>query len=81
MSLSLEFFAASNDRKKARDLNGVSIKEAEKDLALFNSSIYPVAVETAEWLYKNWTIEKFFQLSNNSRIILLKIIDKEIINS
>jgi len=78
MSLSPEFFAEIDNRNKQRDINGVSIKEAEGDLGLIDSSIYPVAIETAEWLYKNWTLEKFFQLSNYSKFILLKIIEVEL---
>lgn len=79
MCLGIEWFIAGSERNKQRDLNGISIEDAERDLDLYYSSIAPVAIETSEWLYKNWSIEKFFQLSKNSRLILIEIIEREII--
>lgn len=81
MSLSIEWFAASDQRNKMRDANGVSIEEAEGDLAFNSSSAYPVAEETARWIYKNWSLEKIFQLSPHARQTLLRIIEDQLKNS
>lgn len=78
MSLSIEWFAASDQRNKMRDANGVSIEEAEGDLAFNSSSAYPVAEETARWIYKNWSLEKIFQLSPSARQTLLRIIEDQL---
>ena len=78
MSLSPEWFAEYSDRDKQRSLDSISVEEAESDLSLFRSSISPVAEETARWLYKNWTIEKFFQLHPAARLQLLKFVELEL---
>lgn len=78
MSLSPEWFSEYIDRDKKRSLDGISIKEAEIDLSMFRTSISPVAEETARWLYKEWTIEKFFQLHPTARLHLLKFIELEL---
>lgn len=79
MSLSPEWFAEHSERNERRFLNGVSVEEAESALSMFQSSISPVAEETARWLYSNWTIEKFFQLQPIARFRLLKFIELELI--
>ena len=79
MSLSPEWFSDNGVRNEQRYLHGVSVEEAEGDLSMFQSSISPVAEETAKWLYKNWTIEKFFQLHPVARLRLLKYIELELL--
>ena len=80
MSLNIEWFEASEKRNKMRDSNGVSIDDAEKDLAFIRSSAHPIAEETAMWLYKNWTLKQLFQLSPSAREILIKIIEHQLKN-
>ena len=80
MSLSPEWFAKCSDREKQRSHDGISIQEAESALSMFDSSIWPVAEETARWLYKNWTIEKFFQLHPTARLQLLRFIELELMD-
>ena len=75
MSLSPEQFADHSERNRQRFQNGVSVTEAENDLSMLQSSISLVAEETASWLYKNWTIEKFFQLNPAARLRLLRFIE------
>ena len=79
MSLSPEWFSEHSDRNEQRPLGGVSVEEAEGALSMFQSSISPVAEETARWVYKNWTIEKFFQLHPVARLRLLKFIELELL--
>ena len=78
MSLSIEWFAASDERNKIRDSNGVSIEEAEGDLTFISSSAHPIAEETARWIYKNWTLEKIHQLSPRAQQTLLNIIENQL---
>lgn len=79
MSLGPEWFADNDKRDSQRSIENFSIDEAECDLAMYSSSIAPVAIETARWMYKNWTTEKIFQLSKISRLTFLEIIEKEIL--
>ena len=79
MSLSPEQFADNSERNRQRFQNGISVTEAEKDLSMLQSSISLVAEETASWLYKNWTIEKFFQLHPAARLKLLKFIELKLL--
>ena len=50
MSLSPEWFSEHSDRNEQRSLGGVSVEEAEGALSMFQSSISPVAEETASVL-------------------------------
>ena len=81
MSLNVEWFGGGDTRDARRDIEGVSIAEAERDLAMYSSSIGPVAIETAGWMYKNWSVKQFFQLPVYSRVIFLEIIEREILPS
>ena len=76
MSLGSEWFVASDEREKERNANGVSPKEAEGALLMYHSSVYPIATEMAEWLYKNWTLRDFLQLAPKTRTLLVEILEK-----
>lgn len=72
----------SGERNNQRDINGISIEKASSDLLRYNtSSVSPIATETAEWLYKNWTTEKIFQLPYHARMIFFEIVEKEILSN
>ncbi len=55
MCLDLEYFEDAPRRKFMRDLVGVTTEEALGALSLHNSTVWPVAVEMAEWLNENWS--------------------------
>ena len=81
MSLSEKWFMQSRERKNQRDINGVSIENASSDLSRYNIfSSRPIATETAEWLYKNWTTEKIFQLPYRTRMIFFENKKKEFLS-
>lgn len=81
MSLSEKWFMQRRERNNQRDINGLSIEDASGDLARYHAtSAGPIATETAEWLYKNWTTEKIFQLPYNTRMIFFEIVEKEFLS-
>ena len=81
MSLSEKWFMQRRERNNQRDINGVSIASASGDLARYHAtSAGPIATETAEWLYKNWTTEKIFQLPYRTRMIFFEIVEKEFLS-
>jgi len=55
MCLEPEYFKDASRRKFFRDLVGVSPEEAEEALSHYNSTIWPIATEMAEWLNENWS--------------------------
>ena len=69
------------ERNNQRDINGLSIEDATGELARYHAtSAGPIATETAEWLYKNWTTEKIFQLPYRTRMIFFEIVEKEFLS-
>ncbi len=81
MSLSEKWFMQRRERNNQRDINGLSIEDASGDLARYHAtSAGPIATETAEWLYKNWTTEKIFQLPYHTRMIFFEIVEKEFLS-
>lgn len=78
MCLDGAWFEESIAREAQRNANGVSLKEAREELAYFDSTAYPVAEEMAEWLYKNWSIQKLLQLSPNRLTQLLDYIERDV---
>ena len=81
MSLSEKWFMQRRERNNQRDINGLSIEDASGDLARYHAtSAGPIATETAEWLYKNWTTEKIFQLPYRTRMIFFEIVEKEFLS-
>lgn len=82
MSLSEKWFMQRRARNNQRDINGLSIEDASGDLARYHAtSASPIATETAEWLYKNWTTEKIFQLPYHARMTFFEIVEKEILSN
>lgn len=79
MSLSEDWFRGEDHRNAQRVINGVSASEAASDLWMWHSSVRPIAIEMAEWVYENWPLEKFFQLSDGDRRLLVEIIETEIL--
>lgn len=79
MSLTEEWFRHAGHRNSQRDANGVSMSDVTSALCMWHSSVQPVAVEMAEWLYMNWPLEKFFQLSKTDRDLLQEIIETVIL--
>jgi hypothetical protein len=78
MCLTLDWFDASRERSAQRNRDGVSPQEAKDALWTYGSSVWPIAVEMAEWLYKNWTVEQFLMLDTHSRDLLLRIVSERI---
>lgn len=77
MCLSGEWFGERDARNRARDTAGVSLEDAERALYAYHSSVWPIATEMAEWLYKNWTLQDLFRMRESTRELLLHIIEKE----
>ena len=77
MCLSDEWFANSDERKKSRDTNGVTIEEIEHYLKMNFSTVYPVAFEMAEWLMENWTINQIDDLRPDIRKMLIETIEHQ----
>ena len=77
MCLTAEWFEGQNDRERRRSEAGVPPNEAEAALSAYNSTAYPIAVEMAEWIYKNWSLQDIFRLSRHGRATLLRIIDEK----
>ena len=78
MCLDQDWFDAKAERKAQRDAHGVTLKEAEATLALARSTIYPCAVEMALWIYHNWTMAQCFQLQEQHRDYLFRVIERNI---
>jgi len=55
MCIDPEYFMDAGRRTFMRDLLGVTPEEAIAALSTYNSTIFPVATEMAEWLDKNWS--------------------------
>lgn len=79
MCLTEEWFAGSTSRNNSRDSKNPTPEEVSNELLSYYSSTYPVAVETAEWVYINWNLENVFKLSKRSRELLFEIIEKDIL--
>lgn len=79
MCLTLEWFEQRDERQAEWDTKGVSPEEAERALFMYSSSVWPVAVEMAEWIYNNWSFKDIFKLSLHSRETLLRIVEKEVV--
>ena len=77
MCLEPEWFEAEDERKKKWDTEGLSIQEAEEALACFNSTVYPIGVEMAEYIIGNRTAKQVARLDPESRNILFAIYDEE----
>lgn len=77
MCLSGEWFSERNVRNQERDTHGVSPEDAEGALSAYDSTVWPIATEMAEWLYKNWTLQHLFRLRRSTRELLLHIVEKE----
>ncbi|HFG1878576.1 TPA: hypothetical protein ACGF2C_003507, partial [Vibrio cholerae] len=54
MCLSDDWFNDSNNRIKNWEKKGLSVKEAQVKLFNYRSTIYPVAIEVAEFIFSNW---------------------------
>jgi hypothetical protein len=57
----------------------MSVDDASQTLRSYHTTVWPIAVETAEWLYRNWSLKEFCKFSESDRNLLIDIIDKEII--
>ncbi len=77
MCLSGEWFNERDARNRQRDVEGVSHEAAERTLYNYHSTVWPVATEMAEWLYKNWTLQQVFELRGPTRELLFHILEKE----
>lgn len=81
MCLGLEWFSESENRSKKRNAEGVSAEEARSALQMYGSTVWPIATEMAEWLYKNWTIESLMKLDEPTRSLLLEIIEERVLKT
>ncbi len=81
MCLGPEWFSESENRSKKRNVEGVSAEEARSALQMYRSTVWPIATEMAEWLYKNWTIESFMKLDEPTRSLLLEVIEERILRT
>lgn len=78
MCLDLQWFSESENRRKEREQNGMSLSEAESCLRTYNSSIYPVAVEAAEHILSSWSEERKAMLNKDEYDIFVKICETEL---
>lgn len=78
MCLSAAWFMAAPQRAEERARDGLSVEAATRDLATYHSTIYPVAVETANWIASNWTSSQIDRLDQRSREILDLIVSKRL---
>lgn len=78
MCLSFEWFDDSSSRRKKWDEEGISLKEAKGALFTYNSTVYPIATEMAEYIFENWTARRVAMLDQESRKILFEIWDKHL---
>lgn len=81
MCLGPEWFSESENRAQKRNVEGVSAEEVRSALQAYRSTVWPIATEMAEWLYKNWTIESFMKLDESTRNLLLQIVEEEILRT
>lgn len=79
MCLSREWFAGEAERNARRSREGVSRTEAEHALHSYNSTIWPAAVEMAQWLLANWTPEQFRTLDPGCKDIIVQIVQRELL--
>jgi len=81
MCLSFEWFDESEMRKKKWDVSGLSLEDAKGALFTYYSTVYPIATEMAEYIFKNWTARRVALLDLESRKILFDIWDKHLSES
>jgi len=74
MCLTAEWFERANERNAERDRLGVSARDAEAALQKYHSTVYPIAVEMAEWIVRNWSASEIARLDESTRDLLCQII-------
>jgi len=77
MCLHPEWFERRGERNAERDRLGVSVRDAEATLQMYHSTVYPVAVEMAEWILRNWSVKKVERLTKPTRDLLHIIAHEE----
>ncbi|EOW9221474.1 hypothetical protein ACN25X_003566, partial [Vibrio cholerae] len=78
MCLSDDWFNDSNNRIKNWEKKGLSVKEAQVKLFNYRSTIYPVAIEVAEFIFSNWGARMVAMLEKDARDILFEIWEREL---
>ena len=63
-------------RRAERDRRGVSLREAESALAMYHSTVDPIATEMADWILENWPMSKIARLGNPAREVLALIVQE-----
>lgn len=69
MCLDIKFFKEAGKRKKHRDQHGMTVEEIISHLNCFETTVYPIAVEVAHWIYQNWPLAKIYSLPNETQSI------------
>lgn len=78
MCLTFDWFDNSPSRIKKWDEDGLSLEEAKGSLGMYYSTVYPIGVEVAEYILKNWTARRVAMLGQESRKTLFEIWDKHL---
>lgn len=71
MCLPKEWFMHIKECEAQRNENGVALEHAIEDLRMIHTTLSPYAWEMAEWIYRNWPLEKFLQLPAPEREIVM----------
>jgi len=76
MCLGIEWFEQRDARREQRDRYGVSLRAAESALAMYHSTIDPVATEMADWIFENWSQARIARLNESAREVLALIVEE-----
>ncbi len=77
MCLDPGWFSSSGERSARWAREGVSVDEACSRLNTRMTTVYPIASEMAEWLYRNWTAEQINTLGSSYRDYVLRHFSSE----
>jgi len=80
MCLDHRWFEERENRVNEWKTNGLTIEEAEGNLFHFRSSIWPVAIETAEFIFEFWSSDDFSKLNQYSQQTLIEIYNTRLSN-
>ncbi|WP_154215069.1 hypothetical protein [Vibrio parahaemolyticus] len=76
--MSDDWFNDRNNRIQNWEKKGLSVKEAQANLFKYRSTIYPAAIEVAEFIFSNWGARMVAMLEKDARDILFEIWEREL---